>query len=62
VIGQRLLEGIERRGIDFLDVEVAELRFDPLPKMLVGISAAVFHARRRHVLAVPVPKNEPSST
>jgi hypothetical protein len=31
VIGQRLLEGIECRSIDFLDVEVAELRFDPLP-------------------------------
>lgn len=51
---KRTLEAIERRGVDLLHVELAELRIDPLPDMLVSIPGAVLHARRRHVLRVPV--------
>lgn len=58
VLGQRLLERIERRSVDHLYIEVAELRIDPLPDMLVGIPAAVLHARRCHVLGVAVPKDD----
>jgi len=55
---KRTLESIERRRIDLLHVEVAELRLDPLPKMLVAIPSAVLHARRCHVLGVAVPKDD----
>jgi hypothetical protein len=54
VLGERLLEGIERRGIDLLRVEAAELGTDPLPEMQVSIPAAVLHAGRRHVLRIPL--------
>jgi len=33
MFGQRLFEGIQRRGIDLLDIEMSELRFDPVPEL-----------------------------
>ena len=48
------MKGIERRGVDLLDVEVAELGFNSLPDMLVSIPGAVLHAGRRHVLRIPL--------
>jgi hypothetical protein len=50
--GQGLLEGVQRRRVDLLNVKVAENRFDPFPKILVAIPRAVLHARSGDVLSI----------
>src|SRR4051794_22557526 len=60
--GQLLLEGVERRGIDLLHVERAELRFDSLPEMLAGVSGAILHRGRCHVFGVAVREDDTPCT